>query len=133
MSNYKLDANAKYAKSHEWVRMEDGVAVVGISDFAQDELSDVVYVELPEEGVTFEAGQEIAVVESVKSAEDILAPVSGKVIAVNHDLEDKPELLNEKPYQTWLFKLLPTDALNTELAQLMSPEAYDQFVDENAH
>ncbi|GIV77681.1 glycine cleavage system protein GcvH [Litorilinea aerophila] len=133
MADYQLDSNAKYARTHEWVRIEDGLAVVGISDAAQDMLSDVVYVELPQEGDEVEAGQEVAVVESVKAAEDVIAPVSGKVVAVNRALEDKPELVNEQPYQAWFFKLEPTAALEEELAQLMSPEEYDRFVDEESH
>lgn len=133
MADYQLDSNAKYARTHEWVRIEDGLAVVGISDAAQDMLSDVVYVELPQEGDEVKAGQEVAVVESVKAAEDVIAPVSGKVVAVNRALEDKPELVNEQPYQAWFFKLEPTAALEEELAQLMSPEEYDRFVDEESH
>ncbi len=133
MADYQLDNNAKYARTHEWVRIEDGLAVVGITDAAQDMLSDVVYVELPQEGDEVEAGQEVAVVESVKAAEDVIAPVSGRVVAVNHTLEDKPELVNEQPYQAWFFKLEPTTALEDELAQLMSPEEYGRFVEEESH
>ena len=132
MANYKLDDNAKYAKTHEWVRIEDGVAVVGISDAAQDMLSDVVYVDLPEEGASVTAGKEVATVESVKAAEDIVAPVSGKIIAVNHALESTPEIVNERPYAAWFFKIEPTDALDSELGDLMTPAAYDKFVAESA-
>ena len=87
MASFKLDAAAKYAKTHEWVRIEEGVAFVGISDAAQDMLSDIVYVDLPEEGITVTAGQEIATVESVKAAEDIIAPISGVIVEVNRALE----------------------------------------------
>ena len=130
MSDTQLDANAKYAQNDEWVRIEDGVAVVGISDYAQDQLSDVVYVELPEVGATIEAGAAVAVVESVKAASDIFAPVSGEVIAVNADLEDAPELVNEQPYGAWFFKVQPGDALATELDVLMTPEAYTKYLAE---
>ena len=133
MAEYKLDSTVKYAKTHEWVRIEEGVAVVGISDAAQDMLSDVVYVELPEEGAELSAGSEVAVVESVKAAEDIIAPVSGKVVAVNRELESTPELVNQSPYTAWFFKVEPGASLQDELAQLMSPEDYAKFVAESDH
>ena len=132
MTDYKLDESVKYAKTHEWVRIEDGIAVVGISDAAQDLLSDVVYVELPEVGVTVEAGTELSVVESVKAAEDVVAPVSGTVVEVNTALEATPEIVNESPYEAWFFKIQPTDALEAELSALISPAEYDAFVEENA-
>ncbi len=131
MSDFKLDKSAKYAKSHEWVRMdEDGLAVVGISDAAQDMLSDVVFVELPGEGDEVEAGDAIAVVESVKAAEEVVTPVSGTIVAINTDLEATPEQVNETPYTSWFFKIQPTDTLAAELAALLDADAYDAFVDE---
>lgn len=130
MAKYKLDQSVKYGKTHEWVRIEDGVAVIGISDYAQDALSDVVYVDLPEVGDIVTAGQQAATVESVKAAEDVYAPVSGEVIEVNTALEDTPEIINERPYDAWFFKVKPTDALERELAALMDPEAYDRYVEE---
>lgn len=133
MSNFKLDADARYAKTHEWVRMENGVAVVGISDAAQDMLSDIVYIELPEEGAAVRAGEKAAVVESVKAAEDVNAPVSGVVVAVNDDLMGTPEIANSEPYGAWLFKVEPTASLEAELAGLMDSDAYDSYVDESAH
>jgi glycine cleavage system H protein len=133
MSDFKLDANAKYAKTHEWVRIEDGIAVVGISDAAQDMLSDVVFVELPEVGSQISAGDQVAVVESVKAAEDVNAPISGEVVEVNSDLEDEPEEVNTDPYGAWFFKVKPGDDLDAELAALMTSEEYDAFVDEDAH
>ncbi|MCX6049540.1 MAG: glycine cleavage system protein GcvH [Chloroflexi bacterium] len=132
MSDYKIDENAKYAKTHEWVRLEDGVAVVGVSDVAQDLLSDVVYVDLPEEGREVQAGEAVAVVESVKAAEDVLAPISGTIVAVNTELADNPEFVNEKPYEAWFFKLQPKD-LDAELAELMDAVAYKKFAAESAH
>ena len=123
MTDYRLDQAAKYAKTHEWVRVEDGIAVVGISDAAQDQLSDVVYIELPEVGAVVEAGIEVAVVESVKAASDIYAPLSGEVIAANGELEDSPELVNSSPYgDGWLFKMIPSDS--SQLDGLLDAEAY---------
>jgi len=131
MSDFKLDANAKYAKSHEWARIEDGIAVVGISDAAQDMLSDVVFVELPEVGSEVSAGEQVAVVESVKAAEDVNAPLSGVIAAVNTDLEDDPEQVNGTPYESWFFKIEPSN-LDAEWAALLTPEAYDATVDADA-
>lgn len=131
MADYKLDQSVKYAASHEWVRMDGGVAVVGISDAAQDMLSDVVYVELPKVGSEVKAGKEVAVVESVKAAEDVLAPVSGKVIEVNEALQATPELINEAPYDAWFFKVEPSGSIDSELAALMSPDEYGKFVEES--
>jgi glycine cleavage system H protein len=96
----------RYATSHEWIRVENGVGTVGVSDHAQNELSDVVYVDLPKIGATVTAGTTVAVIESVKAASDIYAPVSGEVIEVNGELSAKPELVNSDPYGTaWLFKI----------------------------
>ena len=104
MSNIPDDL--RYAASHEWIRVEDGVGTVGISDHAQAELSDVVYVDLPKVGAMIEAGSVVAVVESVKAASDIYAPVSGEITEVNPALTAKPELVNSDPYgAAWLFKL----------------------------
>jgi glycine cleavage system H protein len=133
MAKFKLDAAARYAKTHEWVRLEGDLAVVGVSDAAQDMLSDVVYVELPEEGRVVNAGEPVAVVESVKAAEEVIAPVSGTIVAVNEALVDKPELVNEQPYEAWFFKLQPAATLDEELAGLMDAIAYDQFVEESDH
>ncbi|MAE20982.1 MAG: glycine cleavage system protein GcvH [Pseudomonadota bacterium] len=105
MSN--IPAELKYVSSHEWIRLEeDGTVTVGITDFAQDQLGDVVFVELPEAGTDVDAEQDIAVVESVKAASDIYAPLAGKIIAVNEDLADAPEKVNEDPYgDAWFFKM----------------------------
>ncbi|NOX62968.1 MAG: glycine cleavage system protein GcvH [Chloroflexi bacterium] len=126
--SYKYDESARYAKSHEWARLEGDVVVVGISDYAQDLLSDVVYVELPEVGATVSAGEAVATVESVKAAEDVMAPVSGEVVAVNETLEDTPEVVNEDPYGAWFFKIKPSDP--SELDALMDAAAYEAFVAE---
>jgi glycine cleavage system H protein len=132
MSKFKLDADARYAKTHEWMRMEGDLVVVGISDAAQDMLSDVVYIELPAEGATVKAGEKAAVVESVKAAEDVLSPVSGVVVAINEELVSTPEIVNSDPYTAWFYKVEPS-ALDAEMADLMDSDEYDVFVDETAH
>lgn len=116
----------KYASSHEWARLEeDGTVTVGITDHAQQALGDVVFVELPEMGASLAAGEEAGVVESVKAASDIYAPVGGEVIAINDGLEDEPEIINSEPYYDgWFFKLKPADAA-ADLANLLSAEDYD--------
>ena len=114
----------KYASSHEWARLEeDGTVTMGISDHAQDALGDVVFVELPELGDSLAAGDEAGVVESVKAASDVYAPIGGEVIAVNNLLEDEPETVNSDPYNDgWFYKLQPADA--SELENLLDAEAY---------
>ena len=97
-------AELKYSKSHEWIKMEGDVAVIGISDFAQDALGDVVFINLPEEGDSVAAGEAFGDVESVKAVSDLISPVSGAVCAVNEELLDAPELLNEDPYGGWIIK-----------------------------
>jgi glycine cleavage system H protein len=119
--------NLKYTKSHEWVRIEGNVAVVGITDHAQDELTDVVYVEVPAVGAHVEAGKQCAVVESVKAASDIYAPVSGDVAAVNEELASAPELLNQDPFgKGWMFTITMSDP--AELNDLLSPEGYAHHI-----
>lgn len=121
----------KYASSHEWARLEeDGTITVGISDHAQDALGDVVFVELPEVGITLAAGDEAGVVESVKAASDIYTPVGGEVLAVNDQLDDEPETVNADPYNDgWIFKLQPADT--NELNALLSAEDYQSKCDED--
>ena len=119
-----------YAETHEWARLdEDGNVLVGISDFAQEQLGDVVYVELPELDHSLGAAEEAGVVESVKAASDIYAPVTGVVVAVNDALEDAPELVNQDPYgDGWLFSIEPADG-DAELEALMDAEDYAGFCD----
>jgi glycine cleavage system H protein len=106
-----IPADLKYTESHEWVRAEaDGTVTVGITEYAQDALGDIVFVELPKVGKSYTAGDDAAVVESVKAASDIYAPVSGEVIAVNEDVASAPESINTDAYAAWLFKIKPTDA-----------------------
>ena len=106
-----IPADLKYTESHEWVRAEgDGTLTVGITEFAQDALGDIVFVELPKVGKSYSAGDDAAVVESVKAASDIYAPVSGEVVAVNDSVADAPDSINQDAYAAWLFKIKPSDA-----------------------
>ncbi|WP_271409711.1 glycine cleavage system protein GcvH [Pseudomonas sp. Q1-7] len=126
MSN--IPAELRYAPSHEWARLEaDGTVTVGITDHAQEALGDVVFVELPEVGKTLAAGQEAGVVESVKAASDIYAPIGGEVVAVNTAVSDAPESVNSDPYGSWFFKLKPSDA--AELDKLLDAAAYKASAD----
>jgi len=120
----------KYTKTHEWVMMGGETAAVGITDFAQKELTDVVYVELPELGKDVKAGEECAVVESVKAAVGIYSPLSGKIARANEKLKDEPQLLNSDPYgEGWVFEILPSDL--SELEALMGAEQYQKMVEES--
>ena len=118
-----VPADLKYAKTHEWVRVQGDTATVGITDHAQHELTDIVFVELPAIGRRIKAGEACAVVESVKTASDIYAPASGEVVEVNKVLADNPALVNTEPYGAgWFYKIKLNDP--TELSQLLSPESY---------
>ena len=114
-------AELKYSKSHEWVKYENGVAIIGISDFAQDALGDVVFVNLPEVGEERTAGEAFGDVESVKAVSDLISPVSGTICEVNTELEDSPELLNEDCYGTWIIKVENV----TEEEELLDAAAYE--------
>lgn len=123
-----LPANLKYTKSHEWVRAEaDGSVTVGITDHAQEALGDLVFVELPPVGKALAAGAEAAVVESVKAAADVYAPLSGVVTAVNDAVVDAPESVNQDAFSAWLFKLQPNDA--AAVNALLDAAAYQQAID----
>lgn len=116
-----------YTHSHEWIKVTNSTATVGVSDFAQKELGDIVYVELPLKGATVCAGKEIAVLESTKAAADVYAPISGEVIEVNTSLKDHPEWINESPEgQGWLIKIKMKDP--TELDSLMTKTQYNEFI-----
>lgn len=118
----------QYTKSHEWVRLEDDVATVGITDHAQEELGDVVFVELPEEGDSLDSGDTFGTVESVKAVSDLYAPVGGEVVEVNGALNDSPEQINEDPYgEGWILKIR-----TSEEADLLSPEEYEKVVEEES-
>jgi glycine cleavage system H protein len=124
----KLDPNCKYDQEHEWVRVEGDEALVGITDYAQDQLSDVVYVELPEVGDTYDQGDILAVVESVKAASDVYMPVSGEILEINEALEDSPELVNEDPFgEAWFVRIALVEP--SELDDLMDAEAYKAYIE----
>jgi len=131
MSN--VPENLKYTKSHEWIRREDdGTVTIGVTEHAQDMLGDMVFVELPEADSSIDVGEDCAVVESVKAASDVYAPLAGEVVAVNESLEDSPDLVNKDPYgEGWLFRMRPSD--ESAVDALLDPEAYKQVVAEEAH
>jgi len=115
-----------YAKTHEWVSLNEGIATIGITDFAQSQLSDLTFVELPEVGTEFKVGDEAAVVESVKAAADIYAPVAGEVVEINVELEDAPELINQDAFGAgWLFKLKVAD--ESEVDNMLDADSYGEL------
>ena len=121
----KIEKGLLYSEDHEWLKVEGNKAKIGISDFAQHELGDIVYIELPEEGDKFSAGDVFGVVESVKAASDSYTPVSGTVVAVNEDIADSPESVNENPYGSWIFEIELSD--ESELDKLMDADEYEKF------
>ena len=131
MSNIPEDL--KYTKTHEWVKQgADGTLVIGISDHAQGLLGDMVFIELPEVGTSYNSGDDCAVVESVKAASDVYCPVSGEVVEVNEAVVDSPELVNQDPYgEGWLFKLQPVD--EGEVEELLNAENYTEVTEEDDH
>lgn len=127
-----IPADLKYTPSHEWVRVEaDGTLTVGITHHAQDLLGDMVFIETPATGRTLVKGEECAVVESVKAASDVYAPVAGEVIAANADVEASPESVNKDAYSAWMFKLKPANA--ADIAGLLDAAAYQKLVESEAH
>lgn len=123
-----FDERVKYQESHEWARIDGDVVTVGISDYAQDELGDVVFVELPNIGDTLEAGKPFGVVESVKAASDLYMPVSGEIVEVNEALQDKPETINDAPFgDGWIMKLKASDP--GQMDGLMDADAYKAFTE----
>ncbi len=124
---YKFPNDLKYTLTHEWIRIEDSFAIVGITDFAQHQLGDIVFVELPEVGMAFERGSNAAELESVKAVGDLIMPLSGEIIDVNKNLTDKPELVNLSPFiDGWVLKIEYSHA--NEIDELLSAEKYKQFV-----
>lgn len=124
----KYDPNCRYDEEHEWVRVEGDEGVIGISDYAQDALSDIVYVELPEVGDVFDKGDVLAVIESVKAASDVYMPVTGEILEINELLEDSPELVNQDPYgEAWLVRV--TIAEPAELEDMLDAGAYKSYVE----
>lgn len=121
----KVLEGLKYAESHEWVKVEGDIAVIGISDFAQHSMGDLSYVDMPSVGDDVAAGEEFGAVESVKAASDLISPVSGTVIEVNEALEDEPELLNEDPYANWIIKVQMSEP--GEVDSLLDVAAYEKL------
>lgn len=123
--SYKIDNSVKYFKEHQWVRVEDdGTCLVGISDYAQKALKDIIMVDLPDEGDTITHGEVFASVESVKAVSDVYSPISGEIVEANEEVDDTPESLNEDPYGSWLVRVKPSN-LDEDLAKLMTPEEYE--------
>jgi glycine cleavage system H protein len=128
--SFNTPADLRYSKSHEWVRVEGDEVVVGITDYAQDALGDVVYIELPQVGVEYKPGDPFGVVESVKASSDLYAPIGGTVVAVNTDLEGNQEPINKDPYASgWMLRIRPSG----EEEELLDASAYTAFVDSIAH
>ena len=118
----------RYSKEHEWVRVEDGKVRIGITDFAQSELGDIVFVELPQVGDEIQLNEPFGSVESVKTVSELYAPISGKVVEINGDLEESPEFVNESPYEkAWMVVVEPTDL--SQVDALLTPEQYDELID----
>jgi len=116
-------ADRKYTKNHEWAKLDEGLAVVGITDYAQEQLGDIVYVELPQPGDTVEKSQSFGIIESVKAASDLFAPIGGEVVAINEELVGRPELVNQDPYEGgWMVKVQPEDAM--QMDDLLTAEEY---------
>jgi len=128
VGEYKIKEGLYYTKDHEWAQvLEDGTVLVGITDYAQKELGDLAYVELPEVGKEVAKGDVLCELESVKAVSEVYAPVSGEVIEVNEELEDAPEKINEDPYGAWIAKIKPTN-LEEELKELMDANAYAEYL-----
>ena len=119
-------ADLKYTKEHEWIRVDGNTGAIGITDFAQQQLGDVVYVELPEVGSTITAGEVFGTIESVKAVSELFAPVSGEVVEINSSLKDRPDHVNSQPHETWMVKVKLGSA--GELASLMDAAAYEQLI-----
>ena len=129
----EMPGDLKFLDSHEWIKVDDNTAIVGISDHAQNELGEVVFVELPAIGDEFVSGDEAAVVESVKAASEVYTPISGEVIEVNEALEENPELVNTSPYEEgWFFKLKVSDENLGSIESLMTAEEYSSMLDGNS-
>lgn len=120
----KIIEGLLYSESHEWVKVEGNIAVIGVSDFAQAEMGDITYVDLPDEGDEFEKGEDFGALESVKASSELYTPVSGKVVEVNTALEEAPELINEDAFENWIIKVEMSD--ESELEDLMDAKAYEE-------
>lgn len=124
----KVLENLRYADSHEWVKLEGDIATVGITDYAQHALGNIVYVDMPEVGYEVTAGEEFGAVESVKAASDLISPISGEVVEINEALEDSPELINEDAFENWIMKVKVSDA--SEIDALLDAAAYAKVCEE---
>ena len=123
INELNLPDDLRYAKDHEWTRLEGNKAIIGIDDYAQDQLGDIVFVELPEVGATFSKGEEFGVVESVKAVSELFMPIGGEILAINTSLEETPEHVNNSPYEDgWMIEIKPSDV--AEIDALMDKEAY---------
>jgi glycine cleavage system H protein len=121
----KIVEGLYYTNTHEWVKVEEGFAYIGITDYAQESLGEIVFVELPEEEDQVESGEEFSAIESVKAASDVLSPVTGIIVLINDDLEDAPELINEDPYENWIVKVEMEN--KSEINKLLSAEEYKEI------
>ncbi len=127
LDELKLPDDVLYTKDHEWAKLVGDEVLVGITDYAQDQLGDIVFVEMPEEGDSFGAGEEFGTLESVKAVSELYIPVSGAIVAVNEDLDDAPELINKDPYGSWIIKIMPDDP--EELEDLLDHDAYFKLLE----
>ncbi len=129
MSDTEVKDDRQYSKDHEWIKTEGDLVVVGITDFAQNSLHEITFVEISEVGTSLETNGECGLVESMKASSDIFSPVGGEIVEVNSELEDAPEIVNEDPYgKGWMFKLKPSN-LDADLAGLMDAAAYKEFIE----
>ncbi|MGC8861015.1 MAG: glycine cleavage system protein GcvH [Thermoplasmata archaeon] len=127
----EIDKRMKYSKTHEWVLVEGNKAKIGVSDYAQQQLTDIVFVELPEVNTRIEKGKSFGVIESVKAVEDVYSPITGKVLSKNQAVIDTPELINNDPYNAWLIEVSIENP--KELDELMDAEAYKKFLETESH
>jgi glycine cleavage system H protein len=129
MSETEIKEGLRYSKDHEWIKVEGDLAIVGISDYAQNALHEITFVEISDVGTVLEANDECGLVESMKASSDIITPVAGEIVEVNGDLEDAPEIVNEDPYgKGWMFKIKPSN-LDADLAELMDANGYKEFIE----
>ncbi|SHO49004.1 glycine cleavage system protein GcvH [Desulfopila aestuarii] len=122
LNELNLPANVRYTEDHEWAKIVGSTVRIGVSDYAQDQLGDIVFVEFPEVGDSFEQGEEFGSLESVKAVSELYLPLSGEIVAINEDLADSPELINEDPYVNWIVEIKPAD--KSEFEELMNAEQY---------
>lgn len=127
-----ISKNCRYTESHEWVRLDGDEALIGLSDYAQGELGDIVYIELPEVDINVKAGDECGMIDSAKTTSPIINPIAGRIVRINEQLADHPELMNQSPYdEGWLYALEPENP--SSIDDLMDHEAYGKFVEEGSH